>query len=145
MVSLCRFDTLIMYNSEMIKKKKINFDKISLKLTESIGTPTSIIIHAVFFIVVFATLLFGWSLNRMLLFLTTVLSIEAIYLALFIQMTVNKTTENLEDVEEDIEVIQKSDKLDDKQDELIIKTLKNINDRINEIKKELESRHSSKI
>ncbi|MEK7616618.1 MAG: hypothetical protein AAB414_01025, partial [Patescibacteria group bacterium] len=36
----------------------------------------------------------------------TWLSIEAIYLAIFIQMTVNRNTQSLEEVEEDIEDIQ---------------------------------------
>jgi peptidoglycan hydrolase CwlO-like protein len=40
-----------------------------------------------------------------LLVLTTAVSLEAIYLALFIQMTVNKNTKSLADVEEDIEEI----------------------------------------
>jgi uncharacterized membrane protein len=87
----------------------------------------------------FATLFFGWTLDEMLLMLTTILSIEAIYLALFIQMSLNKTTENLENVEEDIEIIHKSDKLDDIQDEKIEKTLLTIHERIQRIQTDLES------
>ncbi|HBY74527.1 TPA: hypothetical protein DEG21_01265 [Patescibacteria group bacterium] len=42
----------------------------------------------------------------MLLILTTVVSLEAIYLAIFIQMTVNRNTLSLKAVEEDIDEIQ---------------------------------------
>lgn len=41
-----------------------------------------------------------------MLILTTAVSLEAIYLAIFIQMTVNRTSESLEEVEEDIEDLQ---------------------------------------
>lgn len=46
------------------------------------------------------------SLDRMLLVLTTIVSLEAIYLSLFIQMTINYTTESIQEVGEDIEEIQ---------------------------------------
>jgi peptidoglycan hydrolase CwlO-like protein len=42
----------------------------------------------------------------MLLVLTTVVSLEAIYLAIFIQMSVNRSSENIEDLKEDVEIIQ---------------------------------------
>ena len=47
----------------------------------------------------------GFDLDRVLLVLTTIVSLEAIYLAIFIQMTINRTTAQLEEVEEDIEEI----------------------------------------
>jgi chromosome segregation ATPase len=43
------------------------------------------------------------SLDHILLILTTAVSLEAIYLAIFIQMTVNRHSQSLADVEEDIE------------------------------------------
>lgn len=49
---------------------------------------------------------FGYTLDQILLILTTAVSLEAIYLAIFIQMTVNKTTQSLEQGEEDIDEIQ---------------------------------------
>lgn len=123
----------------MSRKRKITIVMLSEKLIEWLGTPTSILIHTLFFIGMFITLLFGWTMEEMLLMLTTILSIEAIYLALFIQMSLNKTTENLENVEDDIEIIQKSDKLDDIQDEKIEKTLLTIHERIQRIQTDLES------
>jgi peptidoglycan hydrolase CwlO-like protein len=49
---------------------------------------------------------FGVSSSDVLLILTTIVSLEAIYLSIFIQMTVNQHAEELEEVSEDIEEIQ---------------------------------------
>ena len=46
-------------------------------------------------------------LDRMLLVLTTLVSLEAIYLAIFIQMSLNFTRESLAEVEIDVDEIQK--------------------------------------
>jgi cell division protein FtsL len=46
------------------------------------------------------------TIDKILLILTTAVSLEAIYLAIFIQMTVNRNTQSIEDIEEDIEDIQ---------------------------------------
>jgi uncharacterized protein YoxC len=51
---------------------------------------------------------FGISSSDVLLILTTVVSLEAIYLSIFIQMTVNQHSEELEEVSEDIEEIQEN-------------------------------------
>jgi uncharacterized membrane protein len=111
---------------------------LSEQITEFIGTPLSIFLHTVFFLIMFVLVLFGWPLNEMLLVLTTIVSIEAIYLALFIQMTVNKTTESLEDVEEDIEEIQEDDIEDEQKDEELSKSLQTIQTKIGELQKDLE-------
>jgi biopolymer transport protein ExbB/TolQ len=49
---------------------------------------------------------FGVNTDQVLLILTTVVSLEAIYLSIFIQMTVNRNTKSLEEVEADIDEIQ---------------------------------------
>jgi peptidoglycan hydrolase CwlO-like protein len=54
----------------------------------------------------FAVPYFGVHIDTVLLVLTTAVSLEAIYLAIFIQMSVNENTESLEEVEEDIDEIQ---------------------------------------
>src|SRR4029077_14099946 len=49
----------------------------------------------------------GWvEWDKMLLVLTTIVSLEAIYLSIFIQMTINYTTKELEEVGDDIEEMQ---------------------------------------
>lgn len=81
-------------------------EKISFRLIRWVGTPYSVIFHTLLFIAIPALALLGFELRIILLLFTTWLSIEAIYLAIFIQMSVNRNTESLEEVEEDIEDIQ---------------------------------------
>ena len=80
---------------------------VSLDVTKWIGSVPSIILHTIFFagsfLAVFLDLL---SFDRMLLVLTTIVSLEAIYLAIFIQMSLNLARESLKEVEEDIDEIQ---------------------------------------
>lgn len=92
----------------MAKKKTFNsqLNELALAITKWIGTPLSIIIHTIFFVVAFLFYFAGVPLDEILLILTTVLSLEAIYLALFIQLTVNENTKSLEAVEDDIDEIQ---------------------------------------
>jgi uncharacterized protein YoxC len=72
-----------------------------------IGSPASLVLHTLVFIAFFAVSLLRWvAWDLMLLVLTTVVSLEAIYLAIFIQMTVNRQSESLKEVEEDVESIQ---------------------------------------
>jgi len=54
----------------------------------------------------FALEFFGIDFDTILLILTTAVSLEAIYLAIFIQMTVNQNTRSLQAVEQDIDEIQ---------------------------------------
>jgi len=86
-------------------EKVSKLEEIAIKATQWIGTPQSIIVHTIFFAGAFGVYLLGVGFDFILLFLTTIVSLEAIYLALFIQMTVNRTSEELEDVGEDIEEI----------------------------------------
>lgn len=83
------------------------FTEFSKKLTYWIGSPQSILFHTIFFIGIFILRFFGVAASDILLILTTIVSLEAIYLSIFIQMTVNKHGEELEEVSEDIDEIQK--------------------------------------
>jgi septal ring factor EnvC (AmiA/AmiB activator) len=73
--------------------------------TKWVGSRTSVVLHTIFFGVMFGLSFFGVKFDTVLLVLTTVVSLEAIYLSIFIQMTVNENTQSLEEVEEDIEDI----------------------------------------
>ena len=75
-------------------------------MTHLVGTPQSIIIHTFLFAAAFFAYYLGIQFETVLLVLTTIVSLEAIYLSLFIQLSVNHATESLEDVEEDIDEIQ---------------------------------------
>ncbi len=76
------------------------------KFIQWIGSTSSLWAHTIFFVGIFALRFFGFAFDDILLILTTVVSLEAIYLAIFIQMTVNQNTSALEEVEEDIDEIQ---------------------------------------
>lgn len=77
------------------------------KITAWIGSVTSLIIHTTVFTSSFLFAAFGFiSWNFMLLVLTTIVSLEAIYLAIFIQMTVNRQARELAEVSGDVEDIQ---------------------------------------
>jgi len=76
------------------------------KIARNIGSVESLYVHTFFFIVSFLLIFMGVPADRILLILTTVVSLEAIYLAIFIQMSVNKNTKSLEEVEEDLDEIQ---------------------------------------
>lgn len=82
------------------------FENFSKKLTSWIGSPQSILIHTIFFIGIFGLRFLGISSSDVMLILTTIVSLEAIYLSIFIQMTVNRHSEELEEVSEDIGEIQ---------------------------------------
>lgn len=77
------------------------------RIVTAVGSVPSLILHSIAFTVFFLVALFGVvSWDTMLLVLTTIVSLEAIYLAIFIQMSVNENTLSLREVEEDIDEIQ---------------------------------------
>jgi len=76
------------------------------KLTVWIGSGASLAIHTIAFVTFFILSFLGFlSWDLMFLILTTIVSLEAIYLAIFIQMTVNRQAQELAEVSEDIEEI----------------------------------------
>jgi len=86
-----------------MKKRPQEFPE---KITQWIGSPQSLAIHTIFFVGIFALHFFDYSSSDILLILTTIVSLEAIYLAIFIQITINRHSEDLEEVSEDIEELQ---------------------------------------
>lgn len=90
------------------RKSNTNFDleTVSTKATAWVGSIESLVVHTALFVGAFLLGLLGVDWDRVLLVLTTVVSLEAIYLAIFIQMTVNRNTESLKEVEQDIDEIQ---------------------------------------
>ena len=81
--------------------------KTSLAITHWVGSPLSIFLHTILFAAAITVLVKGiFPFDVVILILNTVVSLEAIYLALFIQMTVNYQAESIEEVSEDIEEMQ---------------------------------------
>ena len=87
-------------------KKLTRLEEVSMKMTNWMGTPYSIVAHTIGFGVIFLLKFWGFGVDQIMLILTTAVSLEAIYLSLFIQITVNRNTASLEEVEEDIDEIQ---------------------------------------
>jgi len=87
-----------------------------------IGTTKSLVLHSWFFIIMLCLPFFGVNPALSLLILTTVVSLEAIYLNIFIQMGVNRHAdeqaqtkkvltnieETIDDVQETIEDVQET-------------------------------------
>jgi peptidoglycan hydrolase CwlO-like protein len=81
-------------------------EKFAMRATRWIGSPQSIVAHSLIFIACFLLIIFGVNAGTVLLVLTTIVSLEAIYLSIFIQMSVNKSDRRLRVVSRDIDEIQ---------------------------------------
>ena len=113
---------LYIIENNHIMKEKITLDSI----ISWVGTPTSLVVHTIFFVFMLSLRLFGVSTEDVMLVLTTVVSLEAIYLNIFIQMGVNRQAdeqketrnvlstglsniqENFEEVHESMEEVQET-------------------------------------
>ncbi len=87
------------------KKRTEKIEKFSSRATKWIGSSNSLIFHTIFFAIMAVLSIVGVDMDKVLLVLTTIVSLEAIYLSIFIQMTVNKNTADIEDIAEDVEEI----------------------------------------
>jgi len=67
------------------------------KIIHWIGTPLSLVLHTVFFVGMMLLIPLGVSKEDVMLVLTTLVSLEAIYLSIFIQMGVNRQVEAQEE------------------------------------------------
>lgn len=98
-------------------KQKLTLSNLPDRLIAWVGTGQSLIIHTFLFVFAFvAHWIFGWTFDIILLVLTTIVSLEAIYLAIFIQRSVNQQATRLDDVEESLDDVEES--LDDVEENL---------------------------
>ena len=120
--------------------------KIVEKIVDVMGSVPSLFAHTLIFLAFFISAWIGViSLDSMLLILTTLVSLEAIYLSLFIQMSVNENTKSLREVEEDIEDIQEDveelgEDLEDIQEDIegISEDIDEIQEDVDEIQEDVE-------
>ena len=92
---------------EMLKKKTTDsLDKIAVRATKWIGSTNSLVVHTALFVVSFLLFFYGVAIDKILLVLTTIVSLEAIYLSIFIQMSVNRQARKLHAVARDVGEIQ---------------------------------------
>ncbi len=106
-------------------------DQIAIKATTWIGSTSSLVAHTFIFIAAFLLVLFGIPFDRVLLVLTTIVSLEAIYLSIFIQMSVNRHESQLHEVSEDIQEISEDI-------EEISEDVEDIQEDIEEIQEDIE-------
>lgn len=132
-------------------------EHLSVKITDWMGTPQSVVAHTLLFGMTFLLVLLGISPDRVMLALTTAVSLEAIYLSLFIQMTVNRHSKSLKEVEKDIDEIQEdvedvSEDIqeDDMQDMnlnnslvMIEKQMKMLSENVNKVNEEILTLHKN--
>jgi len=113
----CQKHPIFVLMSYYLTMKRL--EEISEKLTNWVGTPLSIVIHTFLFVGIFSLKFAGFDIDQILLVLTTAVSLEAIYLSIFIQMSVNRTKESLASVEKDIDEIQEDvDEIQEDVDEI---------------------------
>ena len=104
----------------------------ALGVTRWVGSVQSIILHTLafassFFLVAFNVV----SFDRVLLVLTTIVSLEAIYLSIFIQMTINYQSQVIAEVEHDIDEMQEDV-------EEILEDIDEIQEDVDEIQEDVE-------
>lgn len=92
---------------ELKTENSTMLDKMADSVISWIGSTASLVFHTLLFITSFLLPLFKVvDFEEMLLVLTTIVSLEAIYLSIFIQMSVNKSNKHIEVIKEDVNEIQ---------------------------------------
>ena len=92
---------------ELKTENSTMLDKMADSVISWIGSTASLVFHTLLFITSFLLPLFKVvDFEEMLLVLTTIMSLEAIYLSIFIQMSVNKSNKHIEVIKEDVNEIQ---------------------------------------
>jgi len=139
---------------EILSKIKFVFsdesiERFYLSIPEWFGSKLSVKIHTIIFIFSYCLIIFGVNPSQVFDVLTNIVSLEAIYLSLFILMSgnlqlkklhdvadgVRDIQEDVDEIQEDIDEIQEDVKeiQDDEDDEILCKIESNLNDLIKEI------------
>jgi len=84
----------------MQKPVKTWIQQLPDAVVDWVGSIKSLVVHTILFTSNFALYLFGVSFDTVLLILTTIVSIEAIYLAIFMQISINQQGEMIEEIEQ---------------------------------------------
>lgn len=92
----------------MDKKNQQNtkIENFAHRATGWVGSTSSLLVHTLIFIIAITLIFFNIDVDKVLLILTTAVSLEAIYLAIFIQMSVNKNTDSIVSIQEDVAEIE---------------------------------------
>ncbi|OIO30721.1 hypothetical protein AUJ77_02075 [Candidatus Nomurabacteria bacterium CG1_02_43_90] len=125
-----------MSDKKITGPQETRLEKIAIAFTNWIGSIQSLFVHTLLFIGTFVLAIMGVPLATVLLVLTTVVSLEAIYLAIFIQMSVNRNSAQLREVEKDIDEIQEDVEEISEDVEEIQEDVEEISEDIEEIQEE---------
>ena len=123
------------------RKSSAVIDKLSIRATRWIGSTNSVLIHTVIFMLAFALYFYGIPIDQILLVLTTIVSLEAIYLSIFIQMSVNRQARKLHAVARDVDEIQEDVEEIEKDVDEIQKDVDEIQKDVDEIQEDVEDIH----
>lgn len=113
-------------------------EKIAMRATRWVGSVQSIIVHTLLFVGTFVSILFGAKTDTVLLVLTTIVSLEAIYLSIFIQMSVNRSERRLRVVSRDVAEISEDVQGIEKDIDEIQKDVEEISEDVEEIQKDVD-------
>ncbi len=127
------------------KREPARLERWTENVTRWVGSRQSVVVHTIFFTGMLMLSLVGVKTDTVLLVLTTIVSLEAIYMSIFIQMTVNKNTYDIEEIQEDVEEIQEDvegiekdvDEIQEDVDE-IQKDVDEIQEDVDEIQKDVD-------
>lgn len=102
----------MVYNKGYIMVRRLQqksadaIERVAIRATRWVGSTNSLLIHTALFMASFVLYFFGIPIDKILLVVTTLVSLEAIYLSIFIQMSVNRQARRLHAVARDVEEIQ---------------------------------------
>ena len=109
------------------------------KITQWIGSTNSVVFHTLIFLISFLLPYLGLvDLEKMLLILTTLVSLEAIYLSIFIQISLNKNSESIDIIQEDLQEL--GDDIEEISDDLeeLSDDIEEIGNDIDELEEDIE-------
>ena len=81
---------------------RLSAERISDAITDMLGSTASVIAHSLLFVAIFALHWLDVGIDEILLILTTAVSLEAIYLSIFIQRSTNRQGARIESAVDEI-------------------------------------------
>lgn len=125
-------------NKQKRTRSSLAIERGANNMTRWIGSTKSLVAHSVMFGLFVVLIIIGVKADTVMLILTTIVSLEAIYLSIFIQMSVNRQAHKLEEVSEDIEDIQEDMEEIQKDVEEISEDIEGIEKDVDEIQKDVD-------
>lgn len=113
-------------------------DEFAFGAIRSVGSIPSLLVHTVLFVGIFALQFLGFTFDQIMLILTTIVSLEAIYLSIFIQMSVNRQAKHIEEVREDVGDISEDVEEISKDIDTIQEDVKDISEDVEDISEDVE-------